>query len=194
MLSRTVALLVVAAFLPACDTGDDVDVEPDLDATPGAEFPQETTTPTPIEAMTATFQPAGGSTAMISGTASFMRDGDELELTVNLNGLPEGDHAWHIHQGGCDADGPVVLAFSETADMEGIGDDLEADGDGHAEASVDIPADRAGLLNAGEHSIHVHQSGGEDHGPAIACAPIMNTSSATTPMTTPMPADTGNGM
>ena len=97
-----------------------------------------------------------------------------FRVEVALNGLSEGEHAWHIHSGPCGETAPVVVAFSETQTMDGLAESLEADEDGSVESSVTVPAEQLSLdrLQSGEYSIHVHQQGGVNHGPTVACADL----------------------
>lgn len=109
----------------------------------------------------------------VEGRLSLVGEGDDpIELHVRGSGLPPGEHAWHIHEGACGSSGPVRIALSETADMGGITGALEVDRDGAFEESVEVPELTPDLAGRGGHSLHVHQRGGTDHGPTIACATI----------------------
>lgn len=101
--------------------------------------------------------------------------GEGLRLTVEIEGLSQGEHAWHIHSGPCGEEAPVVVAITPTADMEGIGQPLTASREGeNVRASVTVPGDELTLdqLRSGEYSLHVHAQGGEDHGATVACADL----------------------
>lgn len=145
-----VAPLLAGMMIMACGPADDAD----LDTMPGAEVPGvpetdlPTTEPTAMES-TAMFEP-GPAGANVSGMVRIIPSDEELRLEVQLNGLTEGEHAWHIHNAPCGEEGPIVVAITPTADHpEGVGDPIEAGADGSAEADVTIPRDRIppGLQN-----------------------------------------------
>lgn len=107
-------------------------------------------------------------TEMEAGTA-----GQGWRVEVSVNGLSDGEHAWHVHSGPCGEEAPVVVAFSETSDMEGVAGPLNVR-NGTASSQATVPGTELGLeqLQSGEHSIHVHERGGVDHGPTVACADL----------------------
>ncbi|HUG41187.1 MAG TPA: CHRD domain-containing protein [Longimicrobiales bacterium] len=203
---RVLFAVAFAAGVAACDGGnDDMELyEAEEAATPSLE-----TSPGPDAAlMTAQFQPGEGATeaARISGTvhvfAAGGRDaattpaadgraaaptgesgttGQGFRVEVSVNGLSQGEHAWHIHSGPCGEEAPVVVAFSPTEDSEGLTNPLNADESGHAEAEATVPADELTIegLRAAQHSLHVHAQGGVDHGPTVACADLRDQGSTT---------------
>ena len=122
--------------------------------------------------------PATGTPGTAEGTG---QAGQGFRVEVSLNGLSEGDHAWHIHRAPCGEDGPVVVPFSATPDEEGLTGDLSVDQSGRAESSADVPAEDLTLdqLRSGQYSVHVHAQGGVDHGPTVACADLSGTGSTT---------------
>jgi Cu/Zn superoxide dismutase len=172
--------LVVAA----CDTRDRTDTEPGLlpadDAT-RTEQPQD------MVVARGDFQPtAQAGDLNVSGWAEVRQRGatldDGLELRVHVMGLSEGDHAWHIHQGTCASPGAVVLALSDHGEHDGIASDLNAGSDGMVEETVNIDRDRYATLNLQQdHVVMVHLRGGDDAGPAIACAPLNLSGAGTQP-------------
>ena len=101
--------------------------------------------------------------------------GQGWRIEVTLNGLTDGEHAWHVHSGPCGEEAPVAVAFSPTADMEGVTGPLNVQ-NGSAASQATVPADQLSLdqLENGEYSIHVHERGGTDHGPTVACANLGN--------------------
>jgi Cu/Zn superoxide dismutase len=169
---KTLAVAFAAFAVAACDTRE---VETDPGLLPADDTQQ---TDEQVVVARADFQPTAQAEGLnVSGWAEFRQQGatwqDGLELNVHLMGLGEGDHAWHIHQGTCESPGQVVLPISSFGDRDGVGDDLEAGGDGIAEATVRIDRDRlAGLNLEGNHVIAVHLRGSDNPGPPIACAPI----------------------
>ena len=202
---RLLMAVAFAATASACDTGnDDVEIyEGEEAATPALET--EPANEAPI--LTAAFEAGEGATeaARVSGTVRVFaadggadattpatgapsatttdegRTGQGFRVEVSLNGLSEGDHAWHIHDAPCGQEGPVVVPFSATADEEGLTGDLSVDESGRAESSADVPAEDLTLdrLQGGQYSVHVHAQGGVDHGPTVACADLSGTGSTT---------------
>ncbi len=108
--------------------------------------------------------------------------GNGFRLVVSVNGLSQGEHAWHIHSGPCGQPAPVDVAITTTADQQGIGQPLTADQSGNAMGSVTVPASRLTFdqLQGGQYSLHIHQQGGVDHGPTVACADLSETGSGMT--------------
>jgi len=74
------------------------------------------------------------------------------------NAVPGGNHPWHVHQGQCGSDGPIVgPATSYRA--------LEVNGDGKATATADLPV---AMASSGQYYINVHASA-NNMGTIIAC-------------------------
>jgi Cu/Zn superoxide dismutase len=122
---------------------------------------------TPIESTDSMAATVSGELAVVA------EDRDEpLELVVRGRGLTPGEHGWHVHAGSCEASGGVSIALSETREIDGITDPIEVNDQGEFEASVDVPGLSRTTVGRGEHSVHIHQRGGADHGPAVACATI----------------------
>jgi hypothetical protein len=78
-----------------------------------------------------------------------------VEIT---NAVPGGDHPWHVHQGQCGTNGPVVGPGTAYRS-------LEVDDDGKATATADLPLP---LPTSGQYSINVHASA-NNMGTIIAC-------------------------
>lgn len=133
------------------------------------------------------FQPAPQ--AETSGTVKISETQTRgLVIGVNLTGLAEGEHAWHIRRAPCGVDGPIVVAISPAADQAGVlGEPLPADADGSVAGSVTIPASqvppelRDAVLphdpadprsHAVPLSLQVHARAGDDPGPIVACADL----------------------
>lgn len=133
-----------------------------------------TTTPATGAARTDNAEPS----ATTSGES---HAGQGFRVEVSLNGLTQGDHAWHIHEAPCGEKGPIVVPFSATADEEGLAGDLSVDESGRAEGSADVPAEDLTLdrVHSGQYSVHVHAQGGVDHGPTVACADLGGVGSTT---------------
>jgi hypothetical protein len=216
MRTRHAMVIALAGMVAAaCETRDDTAAEPGL--LPGDEM----TTEQPRDMMVARgeFQPTADAGALnISGWAELRQRGtgmdDGLELRVHLMGLGEGDHAWHIHSGTCESPGPIVLPLSDVGDhmaagttttpartdadhdtRDGIASDLNAGSDGMVEETVTIDRDRAAGLDWHTQGliVNVHQRGGDNPGPAIACAPIQTTGAAGTQPYGTQPAQPGTG-
>lgn len=97
-----------------------------------------------------------------------------LHVRARVEGLSPGPHAWHVHSGPCGEEAPVVVAFTPTAEREGIDQPLVAGPDGVAEETAFIPEEvlaRRDIEVAG-YSVHVHRAAGVEHGPTVACAPL----------------------
>jgi hypothetical protein len=196
---HAVMLTLVGAVAAACDTRPAADTEPGL--LPGDD-PAVTEQRDMIVAR-GEFQPTADAAELnISGWAELRQRGttmdDGLELRVHLMGLSEGDHAWHIHAGTCESPGAIVLPLSDVpegmqmgaadtraqpgmqpgtqTDRSGIASDLNAGSDGMVEESVNIDGDWARVIHGQrELTVNVHLRGGDNPGPAIACAPIQMT-------------------
>ncbi len=171
-LMKVAPLLVGLVIGSACDVDgrEQVETQPAQEVPPGAD-----TMAGMMAARIVQFQPgpAGGNVAGIlrlSGSA-----GQPVQVNVELTGLAEGEHAWHIHKAKCGEEGPVVVAITPDKEgVQGIGQPLVAGTDGRAAGSVTIPADQLTVeqLQTGQLSLHVHERGGVDHGETVACAPL----------------------
>jgi Cu/Zn superoxide dismutase len=161
-------LVVFAACTPADDTEFD-EVDEAEETTP----PLDTTDPIDPEPYTTMVSPASPD-GMVSGNVEVDPNEDGTEISVEFTGLTPGEHAWHIHQGTCAAPGNVVVPFTDTESMMGIGEPLDADDDGNASAEVTIPAASlaTNAIETGDYSLHVHERGGTDHGASVACADL----------------------
>jgi hypothetical protein len=74
------------------------------------------------------------------------------------NAVPGGDHPWHVHQGQCGSNGPIVgpaTAYSS----------LEVNNDGKASATADLPVP---MPRTGQYHVNVHASA-NNMGTIIAC-------------------------
>lgn len=91
----------------------------------------------------------------VRGTARVERDGDELRVTVEAEGLEAGgEYAAHVHEGRCTDAGSVVLdAGVLTGGDSGTG-------------SLQFRGGSADMLDAGDISVQVMGPAGE----AVACA------------------------
>ena len=168
----TPAILGLALF-DACAPEDEPDdlTDDTQEMAPPATEPAPMTPPAEDAARTVDFQP-GPAGAGVTGVLQIEPSGEDTQVRVNLTGLSQGEHAWHIHNAPCGADGPVVYAFTATADMEGTADPITVGEDGSAAATATVPGAilSRDLLSSGEYSIHVHERGGTDHGGTVACA------------------------
>lgn len=210
---RVAPVLAGMTLMLACSPDEDAE----LDTLPADEVPAVTEEPVTDPALaetTAMFEPgpAGGN---VSGLVRIIPEDDQdLRLEVQLTGLTEGEHAWHIHNAPCGEEGPVVVAITPTQEQaEGLADAIEAGSDGTATADVTIPRDRipAGLMaggmtvqpgaagqagatqpgaTGGQFSLHVHERGGVDHGATVACANLSQSSAPTDAPVTPDPDTT----
>jgi hypothetical protein len=81
------------------------------------------------------------------------------------NAVPGGDHPWHVHQGQCGSNGPIVGPATSYRS-------LEVNGDGKATATADLPV---AMPMSGQYYINVHASA-SNMATIIACgnlAPAM---------------------
>jgi Cu/Zn superoxide dismutase len=156
-----VLLVLTAACAPAEDADDAADAPPAAEPAPAA---------TPEPAITADVKGEG-----VTGAAKVTPSADGFELALTLSGAPAGPHAWHIHQGACGTSGaPIVVALSEKPNMPAVASELEVAADGTANATAQVPGSMVTVdqLKNGDYSLHVHKTGGAQHGPSIACADL----------------------
>ncbi len=177
-MTRQSRILLIATLiaLPACSR-ERSDEAASTEAAPTTETAPPVMTPVPMPPaplMTVLVQPEGSS--KILGEVQILpSEGDPSAFRVNarFQNVPEGEHAWHIHQGACASkDAPVVVAFTPAGDKPGIASPIMAGTDGNVMAEASVPSNLLSVqqLQSGEYSLHVHQKGGTDHGPSIACA------------------------
>jgi Cu/Zn superoxide dismutase len=163
-------LVVFAACAPADDTELD-ETDEAAEMTP----PMETTTPEPVDPApyTAMVSPASPD-GTVSGNVEIDPNLDGTAISVQFTGLTPGEHAWHIHQGTCATPGDVVVPFTDTESMMGIGEPLTADEEGNASAEVTVPAASLATdaIETGDYSLHVHERGGTDSGASVACSDL----------------------
>jgi len=162
----TVGLAFLAGCSPADQTAD----------TETTDQAQETTQPPPAmdpAAYTVDFT-ASPQDSMVSGSVQVDPNPDNTGIRVSLTGLTPGEHAWHIHQGTCEAGGDVVVALTDTGTMTGIASPLAVGDNGEVTTTVTIPtADLSpDMIQSGAYSLHVHERGGTEHGPTVACADL----------------------
>ena len=154
------------------ERGDrDLDLETEADLEPTGDLGEAGEQPV----VTSQFQPGEGAAGQdVQGTLRILPAGDNFQAEARVEGLSEGEHAWHVHSAPCGQKGPVVVAFTPTKEMEGTSGALDAGSDGVAEGTAEIPADQLSRqqIESGAYSIHVHAQGGVDHGPTVACANI----------------------
>lgn len=177
-LTRPVSYAALAAALGglalgACAPGDAGNVSEEADDPPPTSTEEAVANRTDTLHIARLEPPQDGDPA-VGGTVLLYQDGDGAPVTLEIDavGLPPGPHAWHIHQGTCGASGEVEIPLSSTAEMEGSTGPLEAGDDGVAQTDVEIPDLMPSAVGAEEHSLHIHERPGVEHGPTIACATI----------------------
>lgn len=165
--------LALVPFLGCNPDADDADEPGEFDS-PAAE-----TEPAAPPAMAqprvlneSSFEAAEGTDLDLDGTLEIVDRSGTPELVVELQGLPPGEHAWHIHSAPCGQEGPVVLALSTTSDMEGTVGPVTVDQEGRIDRTVSLPGLDRMWIGVGSHSLHIHERPGTDHGPTLACANI----------------------
>ncbi len=168
---RVAAAALVAIAFTACDVPEEETVDPG-DVTPGYEIETPPLPPAP-QVLTGDFEAPDGADSEVSGEVTVTeQEPDGFRVDARLEGLAEGQHAWHIHSAACGTEAPVVAAFTETADMQALGEPLSNDETGVASGSVTVPADVLAFerLEDGDYSVHVHETSGVEHGATVACA------------------------
>jgi|SwirhirootsSR3_FD_contig_31_26903752_length_582_multi_5_in_0_out_0_1 Cu/Zn superoxide dismutase len=144
-------------------------------ATTPAPAPTPEAAPTPLVTAAVTGKGTG---SKIQGQVQVLPSTDpatSFKVSVDLTGVPEGMHDWHIHQGSCAANGPVVVPFTADKDKQGISSPIQAPADGIVKVEADVPSSMltADQLKSGEYSLHVHaKSDAKNHGPTIACSDL----------------------
>ncbi|MGK4007726.1 superoxide dismutase family protein [Sorangium sp. So ce1036] len=161
-MSRWLKLSLVAlgagALLSAC--GDD------------GESPSEsTTTPARAEA-----QIQGMNSSPLSGTATFTQTGDEVTLTITLEGCPAGEHSAHLHANkSCDENGDAAGGHW-IPNGEGLGS-FTCDASGQGTQTITRATDvwtigDASATDVTQFSIVVHAAADPDAGGRIGCGLI----------------------
>jgi Cu/Zn superoxide dismutase len=97
----------------------------------------------------------------IAGTVDLTPTDGETEIVVALTGLPEGNHANHIHHGSCANQGEVHVPLTE----------LDAGSDGSASATTAADGLDFVHFSAG-HYYAVHEAGDDTVGAVIACGDV----------------------
>ncbi len=94
-----------------------------------------------------------------SGEADISPNGEGILVSIIMEGLTEGEHANHLHDGSCDEQGEVVIALDNiVADENGDGSQTTANDEG----SIDHYATG--------HYLAVHAEDGE----VISCGDVVN--------------------
>lgn len=112
----------------------------------------------------------------IEGTLDAIAPGspelDGTYLRVRLSGLDPGPHAWHIHNGPCAEIGRIIVPFTATDSIQGIGEPIVADASGRAEHTTFVPTDMLSRqrMDKRAYSVRVHERAGPDPGQSVACA------------------------
>jgi hypothetical protein len=173
--TRAFSLALIVAAIAACQAKTDETATENAPATePGAAPAAPAPSTEPV--MSADVKGEGG--ADISGKVEILPSADAtnaFRVRVNLEKVPAGEHAWHIHQGACGAkDTPVVVPFTEDKDKPALSTPITAAADGTVNVEADVPGNLLTVdqLRSGDYSLHVHQKTGTNHGPTIACATL----------------------
>jgi len=153
-----------------------------------------TATTAPHAGPTATAMIEGRSGSTLTGTATFVQNGDAVHVTVDVAGAPEGVHAVHLHEkGDCSAPdatsagghfNPMHMEHgSPDAPSHHAGDfgNMTVAGDGHGHLELDttmltvLPGDRsvagrAIVVHAKEDDMHTQPTG--NAGGRIGCGVV----------------------
>ena len=173
------ALPVIGLMIAACESRKAENTEETAPAQTPATTPAPAPTPeaAPTPLVTSSFT-GKGTGSKITGQVQVLPSTDPntgFKVSVDLTGVPEGAHDWHIHKGSCAANGAVVVPFTADKDKTGISQPIQAGADGTVKVEADVPSSMltADQLKSGEYSIHVHaKSDAKDHGPTIACTDL----------------------
>ena len=170
----TLALSLALVPFLGCDADADETDEPGEFDSPAAETAPAAppATPQPRVLNESSFEAAEGIELEIDGTLEVVDRNGTPELVVELEGLPPGQHAWHIHSAPCGEQGSVALALSSTADMEGTVGPVTVDQQGMVNRTVPLPDLDRTWIGSDRYSLHIHERSGTDHGPSLACANI----------------------
>jgi hypothetical protein len=100
----------------------------------------------------------------VTGTASITPDGNGIKVSVKLSGFPaSSDHAGHIHQGKCEAQGPVVYPLTT----------IKADASGAGSADTSLPTvSLASLTGSTTYYVQYHEAA-TPPGKQVSCANIV---------------------
>lgn len=150
-LKRFAAPLIVGALVVAgCETSET--------ETPDATVEGSARTDTaadPIELETIPGALSSINRSGVRGSARVERDGDDVRVVVEAEGLEPGmDYSAQVHEGRCTDDGSVVLDAGALASGEG------------GEGSLQFSGGSASILDQGDVSVQIHGPDGE----AVACA------------------------
>ncbi|RME06818.1 MAG: hypothetical protein D6812_01050 [Deltaproteobacteria bacterium] len=108
---------------------------------------------------TGTSMPDAGGTGTLTATPN-----GGTEIQVSLHDIPEGDHAWHVHEGSCMNQGGIAI------DLSSLVGDLHAGADGTVETTVTI--DEA--IGTDGFYFNIHEFSTNDGvGPGITCADVV---------------------
>jgi hypothetical protein len=100
----------------------------------------------------------------VTGTATITPDGAGIKVSVKLSGFPaNSDHAGHIHQGKCEAQGPVVYPLTT----------IKADASGAGSADTSLPTvSLASLTGSTTYYVQYHEAA-TPPGKQVSCANIV---------------------
>ncbi len=143
---------------------------------PGGAHPQD------VGHAVAVMRPTEGNTA--SGTITFRQTDQGVEVKADIEGLPEGVHAYHVHLLG-DCSAPDGTSAGTHFNFEGSSEhppadiqritgnlgQLEADANGRAQAEATIPhASLTGRYSIIGRSVIIHSRGNDPSSPPIGNA------------------------
>lgn len=174
-------IAIAAALVVGCevapDEEDEIGPAPGVEVEPTEEVGMESPAGYEVAAFgefsaTDRAQDTGGWARVLVPEGVEAGAAESFIMDARVTGLEEGGHAWHIHAGPCGTDAPVVVPFTPTPDMPGLGEALTPGADGVATQSVTVPTSTLSVpqIRGGDYSVHVHENPGVDHGPTVACA------------------------
>jgi Cu/Zn superoxide dismutase len=100
----------------------------------------------------------------VNGTATISAEGTGIKVSIKLSGFaPNTDHAGHIHQGKCEAQGPIIYPLTT----------LTAGASGAGTADTSLPNVTLASLTTGATTYYVqYHQGASPPGKEVSCANI----------------------
>ena len=161
-LAKPCALLALTLAAGACGERGGEDGTRGADSAAAAMAADSAPTPGAAEAGTTEvpFAAVGGSG--VSGGATLSEQGEQVQVTVRLAGLPpNSSHSGHVHEGTCAAPGSPVAPLLDVA--------ADASGSGTSTSLVPLPMS---TVMDGRHVVAYHQAAGDDPGPPVVCGAV----------------------
>lgn len=166
--TRFWALAALPFALAACGGGDDAAVEGEAETTTvTADTTMAAPAPMGTDSAMTGAMPMGNAVTMnsvgtsgVTGQATFMEQGAQTMVMVNLTAQGNTTHSGHIHTGTCETLGAVVVPLQDVT---------LASGTGSSSSTIDVPL--ATVMN-GQHVVAYHTGSGAEAGAPVVCGQI----------------------